>query len=476
MTTPRSFLHAEGSVVWFDQDERLAAYVVLQPSWLYHEVVGPALAPPTEEFVGRTLHLNTDGAGVVAASFFNAYYQERSINSDFCLAVMQALGLYYESAQTIGQPRCFVFPAVLDEAMPNGTWPTRSDLHCAGRRIALAQPELNILPPSLLPKIQVKLAATGDAVLGAGIITIWRNALVWKSLSVHLLVQLRDDVWRQGVDTTTMNVVVRFADSAREAGRRALSLVMDLTREHCEELDTRELILSSAWLRDGRTLTDAPELPMGRAEAIAPDMQLLFESGSCETAASLLLGPAIVSPSSAISPALPVFISLRFSEAQSEARALQAALRSRGVGAFVCDELPSRALQQTVIDALYGCSLVVVLGTHTYGRKTSSTFSTHEELRAVIDEKLPFFLVKMCDEFSENSTRFALPNTIAYHAWQPKSMEERSLVPPELVDQIMARLGHVKTSNERGPGQVGTSSAGSSVSAHNSNRIIVFVV
>jgi hypothetical protein len=185
---PRSFLHAEGSVVWFDQDERLAAFVVLQPSWLYHEVVGPALAPPTEEFVGRTLHSHAESAGVVSESLFTAYYKERGINPEFCLAVMQALALYYESAEATGQPRRLVFPAVLEELMPDGEWPARSDLHCAGRRIVLAQPKLNVLPPGLLPKLQVKLAATGDAMLGPGKLTIWHNALVWKNQSAHLLV------------------------------------------------------------------------------------------------------------------------------------------------------------------------------------------------------------------------------------------------------------------------------------------------
>jgi hypothetical protein len=245
----------------------------------------------------------------------------------------------------------------------------------------------------------------------------------------------------QLIDTSMLDVVVRFVDSARDVGRRALSLVMDFTREHCEELDIMELILSSAWLRDGKILANAPELPLDRGEASEPGVQLLFENGSCETVASLLLGPAAVGPSSATSAASPIFISLRYAEAEPEARALQVVLRNRGVEAFVCDELPGCELQQTVIDALYGCKLVVILGTQTYGRKTASTFSTYEELRAVKAERMPFFLLKMCDEFSENSTRFALPNTIAYYPWKPKSMEERSLVPPELVDQIMARLG-----------------------------------
>lgn len=139
---------------------------------------------------------------------------------------------------------------------------------------------------------------------------------------------------------------------------------MDFAREHCEELDTKELILSSAWLRDGGAIANAPELPLDRAESNQPDTPLIFESGSCETAASLLLGSATKTPFLASSTALPIFISLRFAEAQSEARALRVALRNMRVEAFVCDELPGCKLQQTVIDALYGCRLVVDYSWH----------------------------------------------------------------------------------------------------------------
>jgi hypothetical protein len=447
-----SFLHAEGSVVWFDQEDKLATYVILQPSWLYHEVVGPALAPATREFEGRTLHGQADSPGVVTASLFEVYYRSRGVDPVFSLAVMHALALYYQTTDAGGQLQ-FIFPAVLDNDIPQAAWAARSDLHCAGRRIFLSQPALHILPPGLLPKLQVKLAATGDAMLGAGGLAVWHNALIWKTDAMHLLVQLRDSVLGNGIDTSLVDIFVRFLDSARRPARCALALVLDFATEHCEGLDTEKAILSSAWLRDGQALADAPWLPLCGAVENKPTTQLLFPNGSNETAESLLLGqPSVPADNQLTQPcpaARPIFISLRFAEAQSEACALQTALRTEGVDAFVCDEAPGCELQQTVVDALYGCSLVVILGTQTYGRKTLSTFSTYEELRAIIAEKIPFFLVKMCQEFSENTTRFSLPTTIAYYAWQPASIEDRSVAPPALVAQIIARLRQAGGNSER---------------------------
>ena len=367
---------------------------------------------------------------------------------------MHALALYYQATDAAGHPQ-FIFPAVLDNDIPQAVWASRSDLNCAGRRILLTRPALNILPPGLLPKLQVKLAATGDAMLGSGKLAIWHNALIWKTGAMHLLVQLRDSVLGDGIDTSLVDIVVRFLDSARQPARCALALVLDFATEHCEGLDTEKAILSSAWLRDGGASADAPQLPLCGAAETEPSTQLLFHNGSRETAESLLLGRATVPADDGIQPtqlssaARPIFISLRFAEAQSEACALQAALRTEGLDSFICDEPPGSELQQTVIDALYGCSLVIILGTQTYGRKTMSTFSTYEELRAIIAEKMPFFLVKMCPEFSENFTRFNLPTTIAYYQWQPASIEDRSVAPPALVAQIIARLHQAGVNSER---------------------------
>ena len=48
---------------------------------------------------------------------------------------------------------------------------------------------------------------------------------------------------------------------------------------------------------------------------------------------------------------------------------------------------------QTICEAIDQCGLVVVLGTTTYGRSTTS-FSTYHEINYTFDEQKPFYLVK----------------------------------------------------------------------------------
>ncbi|EGD79779.1 hypothetical protein PTSG_10764 [Salpingoeca rosetta] len=137
-----------------------------------------------------------------------------------------------------------------------------------------------------------------------------------------------------------------------------------------------------------------------------------------------------------------VFISLRFSEAMEESEALKKALDKRGVPTFLCAVSSGDSIADAVIEAIDECELVVIMGTHTYGEKTDSKFSSREELEFIINDEKPFFLVKMCDRFKHAKTRFWLPPTIAYHPWQPQGAE-RSAPPDELVDAIIAKLKDV---------------------------------
>ena len=92
--------------------------------------------------------------------------------------------------------------------------------------------------------------------------------------------------------------------------------------------------------------------------------------------------------------------------------------------------------------ALTHCKLAVILGTKTYGQKTSSPFSMCEELRYIINDGKPYFLVKMCDAFEEAHARFNLPSTISYHPWRPTVSAQGTVdsVPDALVSQIADRL------------------------------------
>ncbi|EGD75358.1 hypothetical protein PTSG_06434 [Salpingoeca rosetta] len=124
-----------------------------------------------------------------------------------------------------------------------------------------------------------------------------------------------------------------------------------------------------------------------------------------------------------------VFISLRFSEAS---QALKKALERRSVP----------TIADAVIGAIDECELVVIMGTHTYGEKTDSPFGSSEELEFIINEKKPFFLVKMCDRFKHAKPRFWLPPTISYHLWKPQGAE-RFDPPRSLIDAILAKLKDV---------------------------------
>lgn len=139
-----------------------------------------------------------------------------------------------------------------------------------------------------------------------------------------------------------------------------------------------------------------------------------------------------------------IFISLRFGEAMKEALTLQAALEAQGLDVFLCAVAPGDDLAGTVIHALHHCTLVVILGTATYGTKTESSCSTFQELRYVIQCNKPFFLVKMCAKFDVPEAAFRLTSDIAHYPWQPKTDVARRSVPAELVSQIQGKLQQIE--------------------------------
>ena len=139
----------------------------------------------------------------------------------------------------------------------------------------------------------------------------------------------------------------------------------------------------------------------------------------------------------------PVFISLRFSEAMVEGRALQKGLLERGIASFLCDIPAGQDLADAVVTALAHCDLAVILGTTTYGARTKSGFSTFEELRYIFEVGKPYFMVKMCNGFEEAEAEFRLPaGTTAAH-WRPTNKDEREQLPPGLLDKLILQLESV---------------------------------
>jgi hypothetical protein len=104
------------------------------------------------------------------------------------------------------------------------------------------------------------------------------------------------------------------------------------------------------------------------------------------------------------------------------------------------------------------------MGTKTYGRDTGAGFCTLQELRFIINERKPFFLIKMCDRFEEAETRFRLDSSISFFPWTCGT-EMR----PSLVDDILTKLrsvgggGLVSPATPRSDGAVFDSRSSSSL-------------
>lgn len=105
---------------------------------------------------------------------------------------------------------------------------------------------------------------------------------------------------------------------------------------------------------------------------------------------------------------------------------------------------PGEDIGQTVARKLLRCRMAVILGTTTYGKETSIKFSTAQELRCIIDHDKPFFLVKMCDKFSEDIANFHLPPSISCYRWQP-DQDAAIDVPPDLVERIVRKLAQTRS-------------------------------
>ena len=133
-----------------------------------------------------------------------------------------------------------------------------------------------------------------------------------------------------------------------------------------------------------------------------------------------------------------IFLSLRFGEAMAEAKALRQAIASCGKSAFICEVAAGEDIKTAVIQKLVQARLVVVLGTATYGVGTVN-FSTKEEMEFFLSEKIPFVLIKMCEDFEEPRTRFNFGPSVSYIEWLPGEPMPADLVPTILSALEQAR-------------------------------------
>ena len=112
-----------------------------------------------------------------------------------------------------------------------------------------------------------------------------------------------------------------------------------------------------------------------------------------------------------------VFISFKFGTAMKEAKILRCALCDAGVSAFICEAEVGTDIKTLVVRTITSAKLVVVLGTADYGMPGTVKFSTKEELDFIESEDKPYFLIKMCESFLDDVTRFTFRKAVAYRPW-----------------------------------------------------------
>jgi hypothetical protein len=102
-----------------------------------------------------------------------------------------------------------------------------------------------------------------------------------------------------------------------------------------------------------------------------------------------------------------VFISLRYAEAGKEAKVLKVALERKGCSVYINETRAGGNMWVEIAEKLEQCALVVIMGSLTYGQKTSSINSTFEEMQFLLSERKHFYLIKMCERFQLPHTRMA---------------------------------------------------------------------
>eukprot|EP00961_Rhodomonas_salina_P098042 1319757-Rhodomonas_salina.1 len=120
----------------------------------------------------------------------------------------------------------------------------------------------------------------------------------------------------------------------------------------------------------------------------------------------------------------------------SEGKELRYVLAKRGITAYMdmSGDLYNMNENAEKSSALSHCKLAVILATETYGENTVGVgFPSETELKLIIDDEIPYVLVKMCDDFAETATAKALSGKA--FTWMPWTT-----MPVGLVDDIANRL------------------------------------
>ncbi len=101
-----------------------------------------------------------------------------------------------------------------------------------------------------------------------------------------------------------------------------------------------------------------------------------------------------------------IFCSLRFNNPvlMAQAEEIQTLLSAHDIEATIIKVLSGGNILAKIVDSLSTCRMALIFGTEDYGEEGTVKFSTRGELEFIQDNNIPFFLLKMCDNFRDPTT------------------------------------------------------------------------
>jgi hypothetical protein len=133
-------------------------------------------------------------------------------------------------------------------------------------------------------------------------------------------------------------------------------------------------------------------------------------------------------------------------ECKVEVKLLGAALREAGLKVIVIGELPGGDLLEAVTKGMKAADLFIIMGTETYGMKTSGMIDTYKEMQSIVSSKKPYFLFNMNPElslmcFQEDAANMIFNlNTVSWERW-----EVGAPIPEKAVKKILEKIAAVPT-------------------------------
>jgi hypothetical protein len=77
--------------------------------------------------------------------------------------------------------------------------------------------------------------------------------------------------------------------------------------------------------------------------------------------------------------------------------------------------------------------MVAIFGTEDYGMPENAKFSTKEELELIKEEGIPFYMIRMCDQFLDDATSIQFSSTLPCYC-----LAVGSSVPSSLLEGIIS--------------------------------------